>query len=70
MPFVNDTRVTTDNIPFPWCTDRVMTGLIKRALAEGRRVQIQSSLFSDPGEDWNELLVDGQPIPGSRIYGH
>lgn len=70
MPYISDTPVTVDHIPYPWCENKVMKALVVQAISEGRRVQVQCSAFSDPGKDWNELVIDGRPIPGSRIVGY
>lgn len=65
MPYISDTQVTAENIPFPWCRDEVMVKVVREKLAAGQRVSIRLSSFSDPGRDWEELLADGRPIPGS-----
>lgn len=35
---------------------------IQEAQAEGKKVEWQHSSFSDPGDDWNKVLIDDREV--------
>lgn len=43
---------------------------MKKAIKEGKKVEMEHSSFSDPGPDWNQVLIDGRVLPGSRTNGY
>lgn len=52
------------------CWPESVSELVLEAVNAGKRVEIRSSSFKDPGADWNEILVDGVVLPGSRLEGY
>ena len=44
--------------------------IVKEALKLGLKVEVRRSSFSDPGEDWQEIVINGVTIPGSRVQGY
>lgn len=67
MPYLSD---AVKDVPFPWTRDPVVSEAVKQALARGSVVQIRHSSFSDPGPDWNELVINGRTVPGSYREGY
>lgn len=43
---------------------------ITEALENGCRVERRESEFKDPGDDWAEILVDGEVLEGTRTKGY
>lgn len=35
---------------------------IEKALAEGKKVEWICSLFQDPGDDYNKVMIDGEQV--------
>lgn len=69
MPYLSD-AVKDISFLTPWNREPEMTEVVKQALARGQTVQVRHSSFSDPGRDWNELVISGRTVPGSRREGY
>ena len=67
MPYVSHRVEDVNEIVLYWPS---FEPLVKKALEAGQKVEINSSGFSDPGPDWNELMIDGKVVPGSRTDGY
>ncbi len=43
---------------------------MRQALDDGKKVEMEYSSFSDPGDDWGQVRIDGKVLPGSRVKGY
>jgi len=44
--------------------------VVWQALEKGDLVELNCSSFNDPGDDWTEILINGQPVPDSKVPGY
>jgi hypothetical protein len=44
------------------CVPESVRECVAKALAEGKKVEWEHSTFTDPGGDYNKILVDGQAV--------
>ncbi len=43
---------------------------IKQAMDTGKKVEWEYSSFEDPGDDWQQVVVDGKPVQGTHHFGY
>ena len=43
---------------------------VQQALDRSDKVELHCSSFTDPGDDWTEILINDKPVPGSYVPGY
>ena len=67
MPYIQE---FTRSLDLDWIEHRdpVASHLIDNAISAGKTVVWERSSFTDPGEDWNRVLVDGVVVYHENGY--